>query len=227
MVSTPALSLGYYFDDDYKWAVEAFLLAKPLEVTIQGDGRNSLNGRDIIKLKMLPPTVTFSRYFGDKHDRIRPFVGVMGSYAIFYDVQATDFLNSYQGGGVGDTTVKVNNVLGWGGVAGLKAGIGDDWSLNLSVAKFRYKTDATITTKNTSIAYGATVLSDYGPNGAAAASTGLRESQFYTLMCSIAKARGTDPSCVNTAPANQGTFVRKASNVLDSTMFVLSLGRSF
>jgi len=224
MIGTPALSLGYFLDDDFSWAVEAFVLAKPIDVTIQGDGENHLNGKDIIKLKFLPPTVTLAKYFGAKSDRLRPFVGLMGSYGIFYDTKATDYLNAYQGGGSpGDTSIKINNVFGWGGLIGVKSNLTDDWSLNFSVGKLRFKTETTIVTRNTTITKDSEVL---------LAVAALDEVPFNKLMCRVAyyKKNGAVASsseCDGTTSGNQGTYVRKASNVLDSTLFVLSVGRSF
>lgn len=228
MIGTPALSVGYFLNDDFSWAVEAFVLAKPIDITIQGDGANHLNSRDIIKLKFLPPTVSLSYFFGDKKSAIRPFVGLLGSYAIFYDTRATDYLNAYQGGGSpGDTSIKVNNTLGWGGLIGVKSALGEDWSFNLSVGKLRYKTDTKITTRNTVITKNSIVLQDYGP-GAQHAFEALDDGRFNLLMCKLSNARlGTTQTCTTSSNASQGTFVRKASNVLDSTLFVLSVGRSF
>jgi hypothetical protein len=40
-------------------------------------------------------------------------------------------------------------------------------------------------------------------------------------MCDLALAKYGNSTC------NQGTFERKASNVLDTTLYVLSVGRSF
>jgi outer membrane protein W len=232
MIGTPALSLGYFVDDEFSWAVEAFVLAKPIDVTIKGDGANHLNGKDIIKLKFLPPTVTLAKYFGAKSDRLRPFVGVMGSYGIFYDTKATDYLNSYQGGGnPGDTSIKINNVLGWGGVVGVKSNLTDDWSINLSVGKLRYKTEANVVTRNTTITKDSEVLLDYG-GGAQAAIGALDLPVFNKLMCKVAYYKKTgavasSTDCDGTSSGNQGTYVRRASNILDSTLFVLSVGRAF
>jgi outer membrane protein W len=231
MIGTPALSVGYFLDNDFTWAVEAFVLAKPIDVTIKGDGENHLNGRDIIKLKFLPPTVTLAKYFGNKSDRLRPFVGVMGSYGIFYDTKATDYLNTYQGGGAGDTSIKIANALGWGGLIGVKSNLTEDWSLNFSVGKIRYKTEATVVTRNTTITKDSAVLSDYGP-GAYQAIGALGTTEFNTLMCRVAyyKKNGAvagGSECDGSSPGNQGTYIRKAANVLDSTLFVLSVGRAF
>jgi len=229
-VSTPSLSLGYYLTEDFDWAIEAQVLAAPLSVDIYGDGPTALNGQKIIKLKMLPPVFTFGRYFGAKGDAIQPYAGIAGSYAYFYDVQATDFLNSYVGGSSeGDTTIKLKNAVGFGPFLGLKANISNEWFMGLNFGKLRYKTEATITTNNTVINQNSAVLNAYGPNAQLAISAGTSILQttlgandgINNLMCDLAAAKYGSTTC------NQGTFVRKQSTVLDVTMFMVSIGRSF
>lgn len=231
MVGTPALSVGYFLDDEFNWVVEAFVLAAPMKVSIYGDGDNHLNGRNIINLKLLPPTAFLGRYFGSRTDVVRPFVGIGASYAMFFDARATEALNTYQGGAsVNDTTVSVKNALGFGPFLGLRADTGSDWQVTLSVGKLRYKTDATLTTRNTTITRDSEVTLDYGVNvqGAidvgnnSAPPTGIGARGVTTLMCDLAKAKyGASNGC------NLGTYVRKQSTTLDNTLFVLGVGRSF
>jgi outer membrane protein len=229
-VGTPALSAGYYLDDEFEWVLEAYVLAAPLKVDVYGDGHNHLNGQNIMKLKLLPPTAVLGRYFGEKNDAIRPFVGFGGSYAMFFDVRATDFLNSYQGGGnAGDTTINIKNVMGFGPFLGVKAELFDGWHFSLNVGKLRYKTEATITTRNTTITSDSLVLQDYGVNaqnansaGAGVLATNADGTNGVTnLMCDLANAKYGSTTC------NHGTFVRKQSTVLDNTMFMLGVGHSF
>nr|WP_315198058.1 OmpW family outer membrane protein [uncultured Aquabacterium sp.] len=227
MIGTPAVSIGYYLDDEFSWALEGFVLAKPIDVTIQGDGPTSLNGKDIIKLKLLPPVVKLGHYFGSKRDVIRPYVGLLGSYAVFYDVKATSTLNSYVGGSnPNDTTIGIKNAFGWGWMLGARAEVNEDWHLAFNIGKIRYKTEATITTHNTVITGNSAVLQDYGPRAVEAVTAGestvLHGQKGVTqLMCDVARAKYGNTSC------NHGSFTRKASNVLDNTLFVLSVGRTF
>ncbi|WP_081961096.1 OmpW family protein [Aquabacterium sp. NJ1] len=220
MVGTPAVSVGYYLDDELSWVLEAYVLAAPLKVDIYGDGANHLNGQKIVSLKMLPPTAVLGRYFGAAKDQIRPFLGFGASYAMFFDARATDYLNAYQGGAsAGDTTVTVENVLGWGPFLGLKANIDESWHASISVGKLRYKTDATLTTRNTTITSGSDVLKDYGPRLAYT----IENSPVSTtaLMCDLAKQKFGNSTC------NLGTYVRKTSTTLDNTLFTFGVGRSF
>lgn len=248
-VGTLALSAGYFLDDARNWVIEAFLLAAPLSVDVKGDGPNSLAGETIIKTKLLPPTVILSRYFGAKDDRLRPFFGMGGSYAIFFDTRATGTLNNYVGGVSGnDTTVSIKNALGFGPFAGFKFQIDEDWHVNLNVGKLRYKTDATLVTRNTVITKDSAVLRDYGPNIVDAIQTGdaailvgsnggpprapandpagFAEGSIVpgvtALMCDLATAKNNNvPTC------NHGSFTRKQKTRLDNTLFMLSVGRSF
>ncbi len=233
MVGTPAISVGYFLNDEYTWFVEAFLLAAPLRVSVYGDGNNGLNGKEIIKLKMLPPVAILGRYFGDAQSKIRPFVGFGASYAIFFDTKATSGLNTYQGGvSAGDTSVALKNAMGFGPFLGFKMQLDDDWHVNLNIGKIRFKTEATLITRNTTITGDSEVLKAYGPavQGAIAVgeqlpvqdrATGADVSTTTALMCLLAKYRDGREGC------NLGTYERKQSTVLDNTMFMLSVGRRF
>lgn len=224
MIGTPAISVGYFLNDDHDWAVEGFVLAKPIDVSIKGDGPTSLNGKEIIKLKMLPPVVKFGHYFGSRKDTIRPYAGLLGSYAVFYDIKATGTLNEYVGGSGGnDTTVGIKNAFGWGLMLGARAEVSDDWHVAFNVGKIRYKTEATIVTSNTVIRGDAAVLKDLGPHIQEAIIGGDATMSGGTtrIMCDLARAKYGSTSC------NHGTFVRSAKTVLDNTLFVLSVGRSF
>jgi hypothetical protein len=221
--------------------IEALVLAAPLKVKIYGDGNNQLNGKNIINVKMLPPTAILGRYFGGAKDTFRPFLGLGGSYGIFFDVKATEALNTYQGGASsGDTTVSVKNVMGFGPFAGFKAQVDDDWHVSLNIGKLRYKTEATLVTRNTTITGASGVTKDYGvnalqgigagdaisptvkANGTPAGYTAGQSIDTTTaLMCDLARAKYGNTNC------NHGTFVRKQSTSMDATMFMLSVGRAF
>ena len=225
MIGTPAVSVGYFLGDEHTWAVEAFVLAKPIDVSISGDGPNQLNGKEIIKTKLLPPVVKFGRYFGAKEDKIRPYVGLLASYAIFFDSEATDSLNNYVGGSSQkDTTINLKNAFGWGWMLGAKAEFWGDWHVAINIGKIRYKTEATITTHNTVITNDTPALNDYGlyaKDAIAVGNSGIAGGTTQ-IMCNVAKLKnGPDAGC------NLGTFSRKSDNVLDNTLFVLSVGRSF
>jgi outer membrane protein len=242
---TMALSVGYFFDDELSWSVEALVLAAPLKVAIYGDGNNKINGQRILDAKLLPPTFILGKHFGSAKDRIRPFLGLGASYAFFYDVKATDTLNTFVGGrNSGDTTVKLTDSLGVGPFMGLRAQLDETWHLGFSLGKLRYKTQATLTTRNTTITSDSGVISAYPfavtdaiqngeelyskvtvRGGTATVPAGYSAGQVVgtttALMCDLARAKYGNTNC------NQGTFVRKQNTVLDNTLLMLSVGRSF
>ncbi len=233
---TPALSLGYFFTDDYAWAIEAYVLAKPVTQKIYGNGfnitgtPNGVNGKHILTTDLLPPTATVGRYFGGPNARIRPYLGVAAQYAIFYDTKATQTLNSFQGGGSpGDTTVSIKNKLGFGPSLGLQYNINQDWHLSFNVSKVRLKTQATLVTRNTTITSDSAVLAEYPVDVLdAIASAQSLPAGFQPFITRAMQALIDGRNRLNgTNDTSLGTFVRKQNTTLDNTMFWLSVGRSF
>jgi outer membrane protein W len=256
VVGTPALSVGYFIDDAYHWAVEAFVLAAPLNVDVKGDGPNSLNGKTILNTKLLPPTAYLARYFGSKGDTLRPYVGVAASYAVFYNTRATSLLNTYVGG---TTDVSIKNAFGFGPMLGFRFDLNDSWHVNFGVGKLRYKTEATLITRNTVITDDSAVLRDYGadifnaiqnaalavgprsnPNGGPGPVAPVNDPAGYapgtdltnlapttTIMCDLATAKARANSPGAAATCDHGSFTRKQSTKLDNTLFVFSVGRTF
>jgi len=219
------------------------VLAAPITADVYGDGKNGLNGKKIMSTKMLPPIVTLGRYFGDPHGGFRPYMGIATSYAVFYDATATEALNQYQGGGSpGDTTVRIKNKFGFGPLLGMSfSPKNSDWAWGVSIAKIRFTADATLTTRNTRIDNNSLVLKDF-PKGVTNAITVARnvgnvtviqngspagysagdEVPFLTaMMCDLAKAKTGSNSC------NFGTYVRKATTTLDTTMFMFNVSKDF
>jgi outer membrane protein len=249
-VSTAALSLVYFLDEAYSWAIEAFVLAAPVHAGVNGDGNNHLRGQKIVDTRLLPPIVTLGHYFGNSPTGLRPYLGLGLSYAIFYNTRATQALNAYQGGSnVGDTTVHISNSWGAGPFMGLHYGSDTDgWQYSLSIGRLRYKTESTLVTRNTRFTNESVVLQDFGayvssglagadgtykvtdPTKAITVKTtgapvGFQAGQAVhvttAVMCDLARAKNGSQDC------NQGTFVRKAATTLDNTMYMLSLSRRF
>jgi len=243
-VSTEAVSLGYYLDTTRNWAIEAFVLAAPVSAVVYGDGATQLRGKQIIDTKLLPPIVTLGRYFGSAEGGFRPYLGAAISYAVFYDTRASSVLNAFQGGrSEGDTTVKIDNSFGWGPMVGLSlVPKSSDWSFGVSVGKIRYKANATLTTRNTTITDASGVLSDYPVlvrnsinllrrnYGDVEVNTGETIGGYVAgdkvpvvtaLMCDLARVKYQNNDC------NQGTFVRKAQTTLDNTMVMFNVAKSF
>ena len=258
--ATLALSVGYYFDEERRWFAEAVVLGVPLRVSVYGDGvkstggvgttpigsaPNTLSGKEILTTKMLPPIVRFGYQFGDRTWSVRPYAGVAGMYAMFFDTKATPFFQDYQGG---KTTVNLKNALGVGPVLGLNTeNVGDTgWNIGFSIGMIRLKTEATLVTRGTTITSKTDVTNDYGGNvvnaikviGEQDIVADARAIQDYFPGQSVYPEGFTTELLRDLARykkevngqgdgATLGTFVRKQRSTLDNTIFMLSVGRSF
>lgn len=177
--STAGFSLGLYLDDEYKWSVEAYVLAKPVSTSISAYGRPTyqaspdgdaldvvpfgLEGQKIMSTKLLPPLVLFGRHWQIGSTPLKFYTGVAAMYAMFYDTKATEALNSYVGGGnPGDTTISIKNTFGFGPMVGLKYDVNDNWHVSLNVGSVKLKTTATLVTRNTTINKFTGAIYDYG-----------------------------------------------------------------
>ena len=179
-MATAGFSLGYYLDDDFRWAVETFVLAAPLSTSVVAHGKPTwrndpsnegqyvlrpfgLEGQKIISSKLLPPTLMFGRYWNIPGTRLQPYTGLMAMYAIFYDTKASEALNTYVGGSTpGGTTVSLKNAFGAGPMLGFKYEFNDTWHVGMSVGSVRLKTVATITTRNTLFTSKSGAIQDFG-----------------------------------------------------------------
>lgn len=230
-VGTPALSLGYWLDEERKWLIEGFVLAAPLSVKIYGDGvrsdgtPNGLNGRHLATTKLLPPLVIGSYNFGDRSDVVRPYLGVGAMYAVFFDGKSTEFFNDYLGG---KSTVSTRNTFGAGPFMGLQSAINDEWHVNVSIGQIGLRTTSRIVTSNTLIRSGAAVINDLQPRiieainiaeGDLAADIGTGANGVTTLL--------TELVARNKGQANLGTFVREQKIKITNTLVNISVGRSF
>ena len=114
------MTLGYMFTDNI--GVE-LLAATPFQhkVGLKSTGT-------IAEVKQLPPSLMAQYYFGDKLDKLRPYLGVGINYTTFYD---TDFNQTGRDAGLSDLSVKDS----WGVAtqAGLDYNLDDNWLINMSV----------------------------------------------------------------------------------------------
>jgi hypothetical protein len=272
-MNTAGFSLGYYLDDDYHWAVEAYVLAAPLSTSVSAAGRPTvrqdpdgisylrpfgLEGQKIIETKLLPPTVLFGRYWGSKENRFQPYTGAVAMYAIFYKTKATEALNSYVGGSnPGDTTVSLKNAFGVGPSIGFKYNLDDTWHVNFNLSSVKLKTQATIVTRNTLITQKTGAKEDYGlpatlfandpggllaggsvsdtietgeiTYGIGASSDPAAATARQKLVASLGGVTAIATKAIAYSKGQQdlGTFVRKNETTLNSTIFMLSVGKTF
>jgi outer membrane protein W len=234
-VGTPAISVGYWLDDDYKWLVEAYVLAAPLKIKIYGDGvrddgtPNGINGRHIATTKLLPPLVIASYNFGERRSVIRPYVGVGAMYAIFFDAKTTSFFDEYQGG---KTTLTTKNTFGFGPFVGIQSPIGDDWHVNISVGQVALRTTSTLVTSGTQIGASSAVLRDLPAAIRQAIVDGNTYWQGDPALGYLAKASDFTDVTMDLVKRSKnqqdlGTFVREQKMKITNTIVSLSVGRSF
>ncbi|KAB8308890.1 MULTISPECIES: outer membrane protein OmpW [Rahnella] len=114
------LTLGYMFTDNIGMEL---LAATPFQHKI---GLKSTG--TIAEVKQLPPSLMAQYYFGDKRDKLRPYLGLGINYTTFYD---TNFNQTGRDAGLSDLSVKDS----WGVAtqAGLDYNLDDNWLINMSV----------------------------------------------------------------------------------------------
>lgn len=114
------LTLGYMFTDNIGMEL---LAATPFQHKV---GLNSTG--TIAEVKQLPPSLMAQYYFGDKRDKLRPYLGLGINYTTFYD---TNFNQTGRDAGLSDLSVKDS----WGVAtqAGLDYNLDDNWLINMSV----------------------------------------------------------------------------------------------
>jgi outer membrane protein len=261
--STVGFGVGHFLGDDHTWAVEGYVLAAPVSTSVVVQGptiyRNdendsglvatpfALNGQTIITTRLLPPLLKFGRYWGDAGARFRPYTGLMGMYAIFYDTKASEALNTYVGGSnPGDTTVSIRNAFGLGPVLGMRVQLSDDWHVAFSVANVKLKTTATLTTRNTLFTKESGAVYGYGytslPTAPAPASGGyplqvsdvISTAETQTFINNrVVQSNGGVVAIVSRAVAlmrgqnSLGTYVRQTPTTLDNTLMMFHLGARF
>lgn len=114
------LTLGYMFTDNIGMEL---LAATPFQhkVGLQSTGT-------IAEVKQLPPSLMAQYYFGDRQDKLRPYLGVGINYTTFYDA---DFNQTGRDAGLSDLSLKDS----WGVAtqAGLDYNLDDNWLINMYV----------------------------------------------------------------------------------------------
>ncbi len=278
---TPTVSAGMFLDENYKWAVEAYVFAIPFKNKIKGAGRiggdttaypglsyTMYNGVDrvigqatdlgvVATTQQLPITAMGHYYFGEKSDKLRLSLGLAVSYAIFFNSQATQSLETYSGG---PTSIKIKNAFGAGPYFGAHYALGDNWFLSASLGYLKMKTSATVTTRVDPYAMGASVANyqsalDLGsaptstqstvggiaigdtPVGGSGASalTGTALNQainYYGAGTTVAQATLANlararAAANGTDPTSLGTYVRKVNPVLDPYVLTVAIGYEF
>lgn len=217
-------TLGMYFDDDHKWAVEVPVMALPFNIDVYGAGTFQNAGK-IIKAKALGFLVFGHYYFGQKNDKFRPSVSLTANYLLPFDVNATASLERWTGG---RTKVSTKASLGLGWMVGGKYAFNDRWDFNFNVGQFKAKVDSTLVTYDTNLtrsspiftywpgALGANLRGISGPNGV-----------LQTQLEGMKVYRNFNPSNRVNGGANLGNFTRTQAQTLDPYVMILTVGYNF
>lgn len=117
------LTFGYMVTDNI--GVE-LLAATPFrhKVSLHGSGVSG----DIATIHHLPPTLMAQYYFGDRQDKLRPYLGVGVNYTMFFDEKFND-----NGKEAGLSNLSLKNSWGVAAQAGLDYNLDEHWLLNMSV----------------------------------------------------------------------------------------------
>jgi outer membrane protein W len=234
------MTVGTYLDDEYKWAVDAYLAGLPIESHVHGTGRigstegDSVNLGRVLTTKQLGPIFIGRRVFGDKGDRFRPFVGLGAAYILFLEARASESLERYVGGA---TKVRLQSTFGWGPFLGGELQLDERWTLNATLGYLKMKTTAHITTvvdpetmaRSPAAAQAARDVGKQtlnavqftngtttgGPNGINGPT-----NVFPAVLSELARARTGDPKRV-------GTYTRRIETTLNPWIFTLSTGYAF
>ena len=216
-------TIGMYFDDAHKWAVEVPVMALPFEVNIYGAG-SFQNAGKIITGKTLGFLVFGHYYFGQKADKFRPSVSLTANYLIPYDMQATSSLEEWTGG---KTKISTKGSFGLGWLVGGKYALNEQWDLNLHIGQFKAKVETTLVTYDTDFNQNSPIFT-YWPGQLGENLRALRQGNILGGQLRQLKAyRNYDPANRVNDGANLGTFTRKQNQTLDPYVLMMSVGYNF
>ncbi|RYM52865.1 outer membrane protein OmpW [Serratia proteamaculans] len=117
------LTFGYMVTDNI--GVE-LLAATPFRHKVGLNGK-AVNG-DIATVRDLPPSLMAQYYFGDKQDKLRPYLGLGVNYTTFFDEKFND-----NGKSAGLSNLSLKDSWGVAAQAGLDYNLDEHWMLNMSV----------------------------------------------------------------------------------------------
>ncbi|AGB82689.1 outer membrane protein W [Serratia sp. FGI94] len=117
------LTFGYMVTDNI--GVE-LLAATPFRHKVSLSGQ-AVSG-DIATVHHLPPTLMAQYYFGDRQDKLRPYMGVGVNYTTFFDEKFNQ-----KGKDTGLSNLSLKDSWGVAAQAGLDYNLDEHWMLNMSV----------------------------------------------------------------------------------------------
>ena len=234
------LSLGMYLDDDKQYSAETFVLGAPIKLNAVGqglfgpgpdryydlkDGSGTPDGpypKNVLgkvgSTKLLPLTMIFTRYFGQADARFRPSAGVMLTYNLFFETEASQSLADYSGG---PTKIKLKDAPGIGPMLGIDYQVSGHWNINARLGYVMSKTQGTVTTQaNPNTMAQSPVVYDLVGLTGAAARFAYGSQPLVQMYRALAYAKTGDPN-------NLGTYVRTFDYKTNAGIVMLSASYSF
>jgi hypothetical protein len=234
------LSLGMYLDDDKQYSAETFILGAPIKLNAVGqglfgpgpdryydlrDGSGTPDGpypKNVLgkvgSTKLLPLTMIFTRYFGQADAALRPSVGVVFTYNLFFETQASQSLADYSGG---PTKIKLKDAPGIGPMLGIDYQVSDRWNINARLGYVMSKTQGTVTTQaNPDTMALSSVVYDLTGQTGAAARFAYGSATLVQMYRALAYSKTGDPN-------NLGTYVRTFDYKTNAGIVMLSASYSF
>ena len=123
------LTFSYMLTDN--WGVE-LLAATPFSHGV------NLDGKEVAKVKHLPPSLMAQYYFGNAQSKVRPYVGAGINYTFFFDEGGRNALK--------DADVSADDSWGFAAQAGLDMAVTENLFVNGSVWYMDIDTDVTVDT---------------------------------------------------------------------------------
>lgn len=229
------LTIGRYLDDERHWAVEAYVLGQPFDVSVHGAGRIGGQGSDAVDLGKVMSTkgigpIAYAKYIlGDKSSWFRPSIGLGGYYFVFFDTRVSESLQNYSGG---QTRITMKNAWGPAGFLGADINMGDGWTLNTTVGYLKLRTSAkAVTNTDPALIAASPALvqsaRDVGQNTLQAIQI-INGTTFNTqnLLPGITNQLAVARSGANEIPS-LGTYTRSFEAQLNPWMLTISVGRDF
>lgn len=216
-------TVGMYFDEDHKWAIEVPVMALPFNIDVYGAGTFQNAGK-IITAKSLGFLMFGHYYFGQKNDKFRPSVSLTANYLIPFDVHATSALETWTGG---RTKVSSKASLGLGWMIGGKYAFNERWDFNLNFGQFKAKIESTLVTYDTDLRSSNPIFT-YWPGQLGENLRDLRRQNLLTgQLLGMRAYRNFDPANRVNGGSNLGTFTRKQTQTLDPYVLLMTVGYNF
>lgn len=226
-------TLGMYFDENKKWAIEVPVMALPFAISVYGDGTFKQAG-EIITGKALGFFVFGHYYFGEKNSKFRPSVSLTANYLAPFDMQATPELVRWTGG---RTKISTKGSFGLGWLVGGKYAINDRWDINVNVGQFKARVDTTLTTYDTSfngtqnVARRSPVFQYWpgklGENLRYLRGVSSTDNLLKPILDGMMAYRNSDPANRVNGGANLGNFTRTQRQTLDPYLLIMTVGYNF